>query len=103
MSQKIRATFVSGQSVNAGQISDVLMIPTGVTSALLNIVGDIDGSNTVKTQKSTNNGYSWADQTTYSSQQINVAVTVVAGEQWRAVCNSVQPNKLIALSLSVES
>lgn len=95
MSQAVSGTFANGQSVGVGYTSDTLVIPTNVTSMLLTLSGDIDASNTVKTQKSTNNGHTWADQTTYNSAQSAVAVTVAHGEQWRLITVAGQANKAI--------
>lgn len=104
MSQNVKGTFYSGNSSNAGsQLSDVLVIPTGVTSMKLSVAGAVNASNTVKTQKSTNNGQTWADQSTYNSAQSNTAVTVVAGEHWRLALVASQVLKAIDYSLSVES
>lgn len=103
MSQNISGTFVNGQSANPGQISDTLVIPSGVTSARLNLSGAIDASNTVKAQKSVNNGQSWTDGSTYNSVQANTAITVAHGEQWRLVTVAQQALKAVNYSLSVES
>lgn len=103
MSQKIAGTFVSGNSANPGQISDTLVIPSGVTAAKLNLGGAINASNTVKTQKSTNNGQSWSDVATYTSAQTNASVTVAHGEHWRLVGVAAQALKAVDYSLSVES
>lgn len=102
MSQAVKGSFTSGASVNVGVNSDALVIPSGVTSMKLTTVG-LDGSNTVKTQKSTNNGQAWADQTTYNSDQTSTAVTVAHGEQWRLFVISQQATKTIAYTLSAES
>lgn len=103
MSQKIAGSFASGGSATLGQISDVLVIPSNVTTARLNLSNNIDASNTCKTQKSTNSGGSWADQTTYNSAQSNVAVTVANGEQWRIAQVAGQATKQIGYSFSAES
>ena len=111
MSQIIRGTFASGQSSGVGQTSAELLIPTGTTTARLTIPNDstspvnstIDASNTVKTQKSTDYGVTWVDQTTYNSAQSNVAVTVAAGEQWRFFLISQQANKSMSYELSAQS
>lgn len=104
MSQNVKGTFASGNSSNAGsQFSAELVIPTGVTSMRLNIGGAIDANNTVKSQKSVNNGQTWADQTTYNSAQVNTSVAVANGEQWRLALASEQALKAIDYSLSVES
>jgi hypothetical protein len=62
MSQNVKGNFASASSSNLGQTSDVLVIPSGVTSMLLTLGGTIDASNTAKTQKSTNSGQTWVDQ-----------------------------------------
>ena len=103
MSQKIAGTFVSGNSANPGQISDTLVIPSGVTAAKLTVGGAVNASNTVKTQKSTNNGQTWADVTTYNSAQNGTSVPVAHGEHWRLVGVAAQALKAVDYSLSVES
>ncbi len=104
MSQNVKGTFASGNSSNAGsQFSDALVIPTGVVSMRLSIGGAIDANNTVKSQKSVNNGHTWTDKTTYNSAQANTAVTVANGEQWRLALVAAQALKAIDYSLSVES
>jgi hypothetical protein len=102
MSQNVAGTFLSAQSVNVGQISDTLVIPTSVVSMRLNLAG-LDASNTVKTQKSVNSGQAWTDQVTYNSAQTNTAVTVVAGEHWRILVVTQQAGKQMTYSMSVES
>lgn len=102
MPQNVKGTFTSTRSTAASKRSDVLQIPTGVTSIKLNITG-LDANNTVRTQKSTNNGGNWVNQTTYSSNQTNTAVTVAHGEQWRLFAISMQAGKNIDYSLSAES
>lgn len=78
----IQGSFTTGSAASTGgAASDVCCIPTGKTTMRLTVTG-LDGSNTVKTQKRTAGG-AWADQTTYNSDQSNVAVTVAAGEEWR--------------------
>lgn len=103
MSQNVKGTFVSAKSVAIGQVSDVLAIPTGTTTLRLTLSGQIDASNTVRTQKSINGGHTWTNQTTYNSAQTNAAVTVAAGEQWRLSLISHQAGKQIEYSLSAES
>ena len=103
MSQSVSGTFANGQSVGVGIASDVLVIPSGVTAMRLTLGDAIDGSNTVKTQKSTSNGLTWADQTTYNSAQNATAVTVAHGEQWRLITVSGQASKQISYRMEVEN
>jgi hypothetical protein len=103
MSQNVTGTFISGQSSNPGSLSDALVIPTGITLMKLSVSGKIDASNTVKTQKSLDNGETWADVATYNSVQSNTLVTVAGGEQWRLVAPTDQPLTATNYSLSVES
>lgn len=81
--------------------SDVVCVPTGVTSMKLTTLG-LDGSNTIKTQKRTAGGV-FADQTTYNSDQTNTAITVAAGEEWRVVQVTQAVNKDVRYKLSCES
>jgi hypothetical protein len=98
----IAGTFATGANPVSGNASDPLDIPTSTTTMRLTLTG-LDASNTVKTQKSTNSGSSWVDQTTYNSDQNAVAVTVVPQEQWRVVGVTQQAVKDIRYKLSVES
>lgn len=99
----IAGTMTSGQSVNIGIASGVMVVPTNTTSAKLTLGGAINASNTVKTQKSTDNGLTWADQVTYNSAQSDAAVTVVPGEHWRIVSVAMQAFKSIDYKLTCES
>ena len=98
----IQETMATGGNAATGNASDTLIIPTGMTTARLTITG-LDGSNTVKTQKRTTPGGAWVDQTTYNSNQSNVAVTVAAGEEWRILGVSQQAIKDISYKFSCES
>ena len=102
MSQAVAGTFPTGQGAATGNASDGLLIPTSTTTMRLTLTG-LDASNTVKTQKRTSPGGTWADQTTYNSNQASVAVTVAAGEEWRVLGVTQQALKDIQFKLSVES
>ena len=102
MSQNIKGSFASTSVSILGVSSDVLVIPSSTVSAKLTTTG-LDGSNTIKSQKSTNSGASWTDQTTYNSDQTATSVTVAHGEQWRLVVVSQQVSKTISYSFSAES
>jgi hypothetical protein len=99
-----QGTFATGQSaITAAQTvgGDVMCVPTGVTTMRLTTLG-LDGSNQIKTRKRTAGGV-FADQTTYSSDQTNVAVTVAAGEEWQVVQVLQQAIKDVRWKLSCES
>jgi hypothetical protein len=112
MPQNIQGTFVSGSSPGPGQTSDVLVIPAGTVngaatySARLtlpsNPISTIDASNTARTQRSLDNGVTWANQVTYNSAQNNVAITVAPNEQWRLQLITQQAFRSMDYSLSVE-
>ena len=99
----ISGTFSGGISVNIGNPSGPVIIPTSTVQARLTLGGSIDANNAVKTQKSTNSGHTWADVTTYNSVQNAVAVAVVAGEHWRLVRVSAQTLKQVDYSFTCES
>jgi len=103
MSATIAGTLVSGRSANVGIATAPMVVPTNTISAKLTLGGAIDASNTCKTQKSTNNGLTWADQSTYNSAQAAVGVTVAAGEHWRIVSVAAQAIKQIDYKLTCES
>lgn len=98
----LQETFTVGAGDSVGNASDTMNVPTGVTTARLTTVG-LDASNTIKTQKRTTPGGAYADQTTYNSEQTNVAVTVAAGEEWRFVQITQQVSHDIRYKLSCES
>jgi hypothetical protein len=102
MSQKIAGTFASATGVLLGLTSAQLVIPSTPVQAKLNTTG-LDASNTIKTQKSTDNGITWVDQTTYNSDQTNTLVTVAHGEQWRVFLLAQQAGKQIQYSFGVEN
>ena len=102
MSQNVKGSFASGQSSGVGINSDALVIPSNVTVMKFTTVG-LDASNTVKSQKSINNGITWVDQVTYNADQTNVSVTVANGEQWRLFLISQQALRAITFSMSAES
>lgn len=100
----IQGTFHTGAVPITGlqpNGSDVLTVPTGMTSMRLTLTG-LDGSNTVRTQKRTAGG-TFADQTTYNADQAAVAVPVAAGEEWRVVQVTQQATRDIRYKLSCEN
>jgi hypothetical protein len=99
----VQGTFTTGSVAvtSANQASDVLCVPTGMTSMKLTTTG-LDGSNTLKTRKRTAGG-TFADQTTYNSDQSATVVTVAAGEEWQAVQVTQQATKDVRFKLSCES
>lgn len=101
MPANVQGTFATGANAVSGNASDVLEVPTSVTSAKLTTVG-LDGSNTIKTQKRTAGG-AWADQTTYNADQTNTAITVADGEEWRVVGVTQQAFKDLRFKLTVEA
>lgn len=101
MPANVQGTFATGSNAVSGNASDVLEVPTSVTSAKLTTVG-LDASNTIKTQKRTA-GAAWVDQTTYNSDQTNTAITVAAGEEWQIVGVTQQAFKDLRFKLTAES
>lgn len=101
MPANVQGTFATGSNPVSSNTSDVLEVPTGVTSAKLTTVG-LDASNTIKTQKRTA-GAAWVDQTTYNSDQTNTAITVAAGEEWHIVGVTQQAFKDLRFKLTAES
>lgn len=97
----VQETFTTGPAGSVGNASDVLVVPTGMTTMRLTTTG-VDASNTVKTQKRTAGG-AWADQTTYSSEQAATAITVATGEEWRLVQVSQQTTKDVRYKMSCEN
>ena len=114
-------TLLLGQG---GLVSEPLVIPTqkgllGTYQMKVTIPNNagasggpsvIDASNTVKTQKSTDNGRTWADVTTYNSAQLGTLVTVAGpdnipatlSEQWRLALVAQQVMKSMEYELSLE-
>lgn len=102
MSQCVKGSFASGASVQIGETSDALVIPTGLANLKLTTTG-LDANNTIKTQKTLNSGYTWVDQVTYNADQAAVNVPAVHGEQWRVQHVAGQAAKIIAYELSAQS
>lgn len=109
MPQNIQGTFVSSSIPNNGQISDVLLPPAnngaGNRNGVLNISGDINASNPVTVQRTTNGGATWSGVLgPLTTAQVNVAVTLVAAPAWqyRLFCDMAQAGKTINYSLSAE-
>jgi hypothetical protein len=102
MSQKIAGTFASASGVLLGLRSAQLVIPSTPVQAKLNATG-LDASNTIKTQKSTDNGVTWVDQATFNSDQVNTGIAVAHGEQWAIFLLAQQAGKQIQYSLGVEN
>ena len=104
MAQAVAGTFTTNPAAAGigNQFSDALVIPTGVTSMRLSTSG-VNASNTVRTQRSLDNGLTWADQTTYSSEQTNTSITVAHGQQWRLAQVVQQAQRDVRYVLSVES
>lgn len=104
MPQTIAGTFAGSAGANtAGFLSDTLVIPSGVTTAILSISGNIDTSNRVRTRKSLDNGHTWVQVVSYTSAQTATAVPVVHGEHWQLLCSPSEFGKTIQYSLSAES
>lgn len=102
MTAVVAGTFATGASASVGNNSETLKIHSSVTTMRLTLSG-LDASNTVKTQKNTSPGGAWVDQTTYSSDQSGVAVTVADGEGWRVFQVSQQATRDVRYKLSLES
>jgi len=103
----VQGTFATGANPVAGNASDILDVPNYNTAFAaptmkLTTVG-LDVNNTIKTQKSINNGSSWVDQTTYNSDQTLTPIAVNPGEQWRVFGVTQQAFKDIRFKLSMES
>lgn len=106
MPQAVMGTFFRplGSSGNSpGQVSDVLGVPSGLSAIKLTVTG-LDASNTIKTQRSTNNGLTWVDQTTYNSNQNGTSIGATPGHQWRLAHVTFNvAGKEISYKLSAES
>jgi hypothetical protein len=108
MAQQISGTFVrplgtSGAGAAVGLSSDTLDIPSGVSSIKL-WATPLDASNTIKTQRSVNNGATWVDQTTYNANQNGTSIGVTPGHQWRLTpVNLSTAGRCVDYRLSAES
>lgn len=111
MPQDIKGTFSPGPGGNPNAYSDTLVIHSTATVARLSLGGfpgyPGDSGDSVKTQKSLNNGRTWADQSTYSvpasdSRVLVATVSVAHGEQWRLMVVG-RPTKSVDYSLSITS
>lgn len=102
MSQNVKGSFASGASVSVGETSPELVMPSGSASFKLTTVG-CDANNTVKTQKTLNNGYTWADQVTYNAEQAATVIAAVHGEQWRLVHVAGQALKRVEYEMKADA
>lgn len=102
MSENVKGSFASGASVQIGETSAELVMPSGSVSLKLTTTG-LDANNTLKTRKSTNNGHTWADQVTYNADQAATVIAAVHGEQWQLVHVAGQALKKIDYAMSAES
>lgn len=102
MSQKIAGSFICDATALIGANSAQLVIPSTPVQAKLNTSG-LDVNNTIKTQKSTDNGVTWVDQATFNSDQVNTLIAVAHGEQWRIFQLAQQAGKTVQYSLGVEN
>lgn len=97
----LQETFTTGAAGSVGNISDVLVVPTGVANAKLTTVG-LDANNTIKTQKRVAGG-AWADQVTYNAEQNATVIAVATGEEWRLVQVTQQVSRDVRYKFSCES
>jgi hypothetical protein len=95
----VAGSLTTGSAASVGNPSDVCVIPTGRTSMRLTVSG-LNGSNTVKTQKRTTPGGTFADQVTYNSDQSATAITVAGGEEWRLVTVAMQATRDIRFEMN---
>lgn len=95
MPANVQATFTSPAEPSAVMDADQ-------GTFKLSTVG-LDVNNTVKTQKSTDNGATWTDVTTYNAEQTNTVITPAAGEQYRLTCVLLQALKQIQYKMSREN
>lgn len=106
MPQKIAGTFAGSASTNtAGQISDVLVIPSGTTAVFVTVSGDVDANNQVRVRRSINNGQTWSNALTINAPTTNqsIAVSLATQTHWMIDSNTSQVGKNIQYSLSAES
>lgn len=100
----VAGSFTSGTAhtanVSAGhQISGSLQ-----AGAMKLTLTGLDANNSVKTQRSDDNGNTWTDVTTYTADQAAVAVTdATLGRQYRLNLVKIQAGKTIAYKLTKES
>ena len=102
MSQAIAGTFTHSGTNVTPQFSAELLVPQGVTTARLTTRG-CDANNTLKTQKRTVPGGTFADQVTYNSEQASTAITVAANEEWRLTNIAGQVSKALQYNFRVEA
>jgi hypothetical protein len=100
----IAGSFTSGTAHSANttagqQISGRLQ----AGSMKLTLTG-LDANNSVKTQRSDDNGNTWTDVTTYTADQAAVAVTdATLGRQYQLVLVKIQAGKTITYKMTKES
>ncbi|MBI2798964.1 MAG: hypothetical protein HYX63_01555 [Gammaproteobacteria bacterium] len=126
MSQNVKGSFITNGSVSPTQFSAELVPPSlpphgaanwmniataplalRLTTGTLQFDGtfknQLDASNTIKTQKSVDNGETWADQATLNSAQNQAQVVMAQNERWRLATVAMQAGKQIDYEISVQS
>lgn len=92
---------VAGTITSIGQPSAIM--PKGQGAFKLTTVG-CDASNTIKTQRSDDDGYSWTDDTTYNSEQAATVITPAnTSRQYRGVGVALQASRHLGYKMSRES
>lgn len=102
MPQNVKGTFAAAPIAVPDALSDTLVIPSGITAAVLSLNGALDESDSVEVQKTLDNGQTWLAVETYAAPQSRTAFSVAHGEQWRLMAVGV-PGQPISYSLSAES
>lgn len=92
---------VKGTFLRAGEISQEIESFGGFELWVL----DLDGSNTVKLQKSTTDGERWTDVSTYTSDQVSVAITDISttiNAKHRLLCATKEAGTLVRYKMTKE-
>lgn len=100
----IAGSFTSGTAHSANVSAGHQVSARLQAGAMKLTLTGLDANNSVKTQRSDDNGVTWTDVTTYVADQAAVVVTDnTLGRQYQLVLVKIQAGKVIAYKLTKES
>lgn len=100
----VAGSFTSGTAHSANVTAGQQISASLQGGAMKLTLTGLDANNSVKSQRSDDNGLTWADVTTYVADQAAVAVTDNAqGRQYRLNLVKIQAGKVISYKMTKES
>lgn len=105
MTATVSGTFATGNNT-AGlgdQQSGVLDMPSTASGNIKLTTIGLDANNSIRLQKSLDNGSSWSTITDFNSDQTGTTQAANPGTQWRLVTVAMQADHTIQYTATVES